>query len=160
MNIAVFPGSFDPITNAHVAIVDRALGLFNKIYVAVGVNTTKKGFFDHDRRLDIIRETFSGYGGAVEPVRFEGLTVDFCRKVGARYILRGMRNTADFEFEKAIALNNAVLAPDIETVFLMSSSGLAHISSTIIREILTNNGDVSQLVPAAVTRAMEERDSL
>lgn len=150
MKIAVFPGSFDPITNAHVDIVERAMKLFDKIYVAVGTNTTKKGFFNHDERLSAIKKIFASQTDTVEVAPFEGLTVDFCKKVGAGYILRGMRNAADFEFEKAIALNNAVLAPDIETVFLVSSSGLSHISSTIVREIIVNKGDVSQLVPEAV----------
>jgi len=150
MKTAVFPGSFDPITNAHVDVVERATRLFDKIYVAVGTNTTKKGFFSHEERLGAIRQIFSAQNDKVEAIAFEGLTVDLCRKVGAQYILRGMRNAADFEFEKAIALNNAVLAPDIETVFLVSSSGLSHISSTIVREIIVNKGDIHQLVPAAV----------
>lgn len=150
MKIAVFPGSFDPITKAHIDVVERAAELFDKIYVAVGINTTKKGFFSHEERLAVIKKAFAPQAGSVEAVLFEGLTVDFCKKVGARYILRGMRNAADFEFEKAIALNNAVLAPAIETVFLVSSSGLSHISSTIVREIIVNKGDVSQLVPEAV----------
>ncbi|SEL86752.1 pantetheine-phosphate adenylyltransferase [Parapedobacter koreensis] len=154
MKIAVFPGSFDPITNAHVDIVARGQRLFDKIYVAIGRNSTKKGYFNHDERLAIIQEVFSTQQGAVVAAQFEGLTVDFCREVGAQYILRGMRSAGDFEFEKAIALNNAVLAPDIETVFLVSSSGLSHISSTIIREIIINGGDVSTLVPEAVVKAI------
>ncbi|GGG97947.1 phosphopantetheine adenylyltransferase [Parapedobacter pyrenivorans] len=154
MKIAVFPGSFDPLTNAHVDIVERAIQLFDKIYVAIGTNTTKKGFFNHKERLSIIESVFFTHHSKIEAVHFEGLTVDFCRKVHAQYILRGMRNANDFEFEKAIALNNAALAPDIETVFLVSSSGLSHISSTIIREIIINNGDVSQLVPEAVVSAI------
>ena len=157
MKIAVFPGSFDPITQAHVDVVERAQGLFDKIYVAVGVNTTKKGFFTRDERLAAIKETFSADTNRVDAVSFEGLTVDFCRKIGAQYILRGMRNAADFEFEKAIALNNSILAPDIETVFLISSSGLSHISSTIVREIIVNNGDVSQLVPRPVLDIIRRR---
>ncbi|WP_257667833.1 pantetheine-phosphate adenylyltransferase [Parapedobacter tibetensis] len=154
MNIAVFPGSFDPITKAHVDIVERARKLFDKIYVAIGTNTTKKSFFSHEERLAIIKDVFSTQQDSIEVVQFAGLTVDFCRKMGARYILRGMRNAGDFEFEKAIALNNSDLAPDIETIFLVSSSGLSHISSTIIREIILNNGDVSRLVPAEVVRAI------
>jgi len=157
MRTAVFPGSFDPITRAHIDIVERAKELFDKIYIAVGTNTTKKGFFSHDERLAIIKETFALQTDSIEVVLFEGLTVDFCKKVKARYILRGMRNAADFEFEKAIALNNAVLASDIETVFLVSSSGLSHISSTIVREIISNNGDVSQLVPDAVVNMVRRK---
>ncbi len=156
MRVAVFPGSFDPITLAHVDIVERGQGLFDKIYVAIGVNTTKKGLFSQDERLAILQKVFKSQD-KVEAVLFEGLTVDLCRKVGARYILRGMRNAGDFEFEKAIALNNKVLASDIETVFLVSSSGLSHISSTIVREIMVNNGDVSQLVPRAVGEVIERR---
>ena len=157
MKIAVFPGSFDPITNAHVDIVERAKVLFDKIYVAIGVNTTKKGFFDPGERLAIVKSVFSSDRDMVEAVQFSGLTVDFCRKVGARFILRGMRNANDFEFEKAIALNNIALAPDIESVFLVSSSGLSHISSTIVREIITNNGNVSHLVPEAVIEVLSRR---
>lgn len=145
------------MTNAHVDVVERAKKLFDKIYIAVGVNTTKKGFFSQEERLAIIKETFTPQDGRVEVVAFEGLTVDFCRRVGARYMIRGMRSAADFEFEKAIAHNNAVLAPDIETIFLVSSSGLSHISSTIVREILANRGDVSKLVPQAVMDAVQKR---
>lgn len=154
MKIAVFPGSFDPITNAHVDIVERATALFDKIYIAVGTNSTKKGFFSTDERLAIIQSVCAPYQGAVEAVQFKGLTVDFCREVGAQFILRGMRNAGDFEFEKAIALNNAALAPTIESVFLVSSSGLSHISSTIVREIIANKGNVSHLVPRAVIDAL------
>lgn len=157
MKVAVFPGSFDPITNAHIDIVERGTVLFDKIYIAIGTNSTKKGFFSADERLAIIQSACARFGGAVEAVQFKGLTVDFCREVGAQFILRGMRNGGDFEFEKAIALNNAALAPNIESVFLVSSSGLSHISSTIVREIIANKGDVSQLVPAAVMEVLSRR---
>lgn len=153
MKIAVFPGSFDPITRAHVDIVERGLTLFDKIYVAIGINQTKKGFFSTDERMDIIQQVYDSTP-QVEVVQFSGLTVDFCRHVNAKYILRGMRSTADFEYERAIALNNAVLATDIETVFLVSSNGLSHISSTIIREIIINKGDISAMVPEAVVKAI------
>src|SRR5690606_23208041 len=116
-----------------------------------------KGFFSQEERLAIIKETFTPQDGRVEVVAFEGLTVDFCRRVGARYMIRGMRSAADFEFEKAIAHNNAVLAPDIETIFLVSSSGLSHLSSTIVREILANRGAASKLVPPAVMDAVQKR---
>lgn len=153
MKIAVFPGSFDPMTNAHLNIVERGRALFDKIYVAVGVNHTKKGFFTIDERLAIMQEVFHSYS-AIEVVQFSGLTVDFCRNVDAQYILRGMRSTLDFEYEKAIAQNNSLLAPNIETVFLISKGELSHISSTIIREIMVNQGDVSALVPEAVITAL------
>lgn len=157
MKIAVFPGSFDPITNAHIDIVERAKVLFDKIYVAIGTNTSKKGLFTPEERLSMVKSVFMPYRDTVEAVQFEGLTVDFCREVGAGFIIRGMRNAGDFEFEKAIALNNAVLAPHIESVFLVSSSGLSHISSTIVREIATNKGDVSQLVPTAVVEIIKRK---
>ena len=157
MKIAVFPGSFDPITNAHIDIVERATVLFDKIYVAIGANSTKKGFFSVDERLAIVQSVCAPFQGVVEAVQFSGLTVDFCREVGAQFILRGMRNGGDFEFEKAIALNNAALAPTIESVFLVSSSGRSHISSTIVREIIVNKGDISQLVPAAVVEAVARK---
>jgi len=160
MTKAVFPGSFDPITNAHVDVVERALDLFDKVYVAVGTNTTKKGFFNHDIRLAMIRETFATWGERVEAVQFTGLTVDFCRRIEARFLVRGIRNTADFEFEKAIALNNRVLAPDIDTVFLISGSHLSHVSSTIVREILINGGDVSLLVPQPVVNAVSNNSAI
>lgn len=157
MNIAVFPGSFDPITNAHVDIVLRAMNLFDKIYIAVGVNTTKKGYFSHEERLEIIREVFHAHQHKVEVVQFNGLTVDFCQHVNAQYVLRGIRNAGDFEFEKAIAHNNETLAPDIESVFLISRIGLSHISSTIIREIISSGGDVRTLVPEAVAAYLKKR---
>lgn len=160
MKIAVFPGSFDPITNAHVDIVERGTALFDKIYVAIGANSTKKGFFSTDERLAIIQSVCAPYQGVVEAVQFTGLTVDFCREVGAQFILRGMRNGGDFEFEKAIALNNAALAPTVESVFLVSSSGLSHISSTIVREIIANKGDVNQLVPKAVVEAISRKSDV
>lgn len=150
MKIAVFPGSFDPITNAHVDIVKRGLGLFDKIVIGLGVNTTKKGYFTHDQRFDILKAVFAAFGDRVEVVRFTGLTVDFCRKVGAKFILRGMRSAGDFEFEKAIAHNNQVLVPELESIFLISRIGLSHLSSTIVREILASQGDVNGLVPPEV----------
>ncbi|MGV3762072.1 pantetheine-phosphate adenylyltransferase [Parapedobacter sp.] len=157
MKIAVFPGSFDPITKAHVDIVERATVLFDKIYVAIGTNSTKKGFFGPDERLAIVQSVFASHGGGVTAAQFKGLTVDFCREVGAQFILRGMRNAGDFEFEKAIAQNNVTLAPAIETVFLVSSSGLSHISSTIVREIIANGGNIQQLVPEAVIEAVSRK---
>src|SRR5690554_3132923 len=121
MKIAVFPGSFDPITIAHVDLIKRGLALFDKIVVAVGVNTTKKGMFDHDTRVAMIAAAIEKFpSDRVEVVRFQGLTIELCRSLDARFILRGMRNIIDFESERAIALNNIDLAPEIETVFLLS----------------------------------------
>ncbi|MEJ5055697.1 pantetheine-phosphate adenylyltransferase [Sphingobacterium sp. MYb382] len=149
MKIAVFAGSFDPFTLAHQDIVARALPLFDKIIIAVGVNSSKKGLMDFEDRVAGIKLLFEN-NTQVEVQQFTGLTTSFCRTVDARYILRGLRNTTDFDFENAIAQNNLILAPEIETYFLMARTGLAHISSTIVRDILHNNGDVSTLVPAAV----------
>lgn len=155
--IAVFPGSFDPITLAHVDIVDRGLLLFDKIVVAVGINTTKKGMFAHEDRLQMISDTFKAYSDRVEVVHFTGLTVDFCQKIGADFILRGMRSINDFESERAIAQNNTELNPQIQTVFLLSEGSKSHISSTIIREILSNKGRVGHLVPAAVVGHVQDQ---
>lgn len=150
MKIAVFPGSFDPITRAHVDIIDRALGLFDQIYIAVGVNAAKKGLLAREERLQLIQELYASQAERVHVESFTGLTVDYCRQVGARYILRGIRNTQDFEFENAIAQNNKFLAPEIETYFLLSQAGVGHISSSIVRDVLNNGGDISSMVPAEI----------
>ncbi len=150
MKIAVFPGSFDPISHAHTDIVRRAMDLFDQIVVAIGVNSNKQGMLTIPERQEILEAVFAGDKERILVQHYEGLTVDFCKKINARYILRGIRSVSDFEFENAVAQNNHVLAPGIETVFLLSSPGLAHISSTIIRDILRNGGDVSTLVPKAV----------
>lgn len=149
MKTAVFAGSFDPFTFAHKDIVERGLALFDKVIVGIGVNSAKKGLMSYDQRTDGIVDLFINYE-RVEVTQFTGLTIDFCRKVGAQYLLRGLRNTNDFEFENAIAQNNLILAPEIETYFLMARSGLGHISSTIVRDILQNAGDVSALVPPEI----------
>lgn len=149
MKIAVFAGSFDPFTLAHQDLVERALPLFDKIIIAIGVNSSKKGLMSFEDRSAGIKLLFANQP-AIEVQQFTGLTTAFCRSVNARYILRGLRNTTDFDFENAIAQNNLLLAPEIETYFLMARTGLAHISSTIVRDILFNQGDVTALVPAAI----------
>ncbi|ULT25317.1 pantetheine-phosphate adenylyltransferase [Sphingobacterium sp. E70] len=116
MKIAVFPGSFDPFTLAHQDLVERALPLFDKIIIAVGYNANKKGMLDHDERVNAIQDVFRGTE-AIEAVKYSGLTVDFCQNVGANFILRGLRNTGDFEFENAIAQNNLLLNPAVESYF-------------------------------------------
>lgn len=151
MKTAVFAGSFDPFTYAHENIVERGLSLFDKVIIAVGINSTKKGLMSFDDRVNAISDLFAS-NERVEVTRFSGLTVDFCKEIGAKYLLRGLRNTADFEFENAIAQNNLLLAPEIETYFLMAKSGLTHISSTIVRDILHHHGDVSALVPKEVLK--------
>ena len=143
--IAVFPGSFDPITVGHVSIVERALPLFERIIIGMGVNNTKRAMFDQERRLAWIRAAFKGLP-QVEPVAFEGLTVDLCRNVGAGFIIRGLRNSTDHGYERSIALMNRQLA-GVETIFLPSASEHAHISSTIVRELIANKADVSAFVP-------------
>jgi pantetheine-phosphate adenylyltransferase len=147
--IAVFPGSFDPITNGHVDIVQRAVGLFDKIIIAVGQNAQKKYMFTREQRVTYIKNAFEGVD-EIEVMDFEGLTVDFCRSVGARYILRGLRNPADFEFEKAIAQANRMMDHQLETVFLLTDPEFAAISSSIVRDVYRNGGDVSMFVPVTI----------
>lgn len=149
MKIAVFPGSFDPFTFAHKDLVDRALGLFDRIFIAVGVNSSKTGLMDFEQRKTAIEALYSGDERIVVDL-FSGLTVDYCKKVKASFILRGLRNCKDLEYEDVIAQNNLILAPEIETYFLLSRSGTGHISSTIVRDILKNGGQVDRLVPAEI----------
>lgn len=149
MKAAVFPGSFDPFTYAHKDLVDRALGLFDRIYIAVGVNSSKIGLMDFEQRKSAIQALYIHDARVIVDL-FSGLTVDYCRQVQASYILRGLRNCKDLEYEDVIAQNNLLLAPEIETFFLVSRSGKGHISSTIVRDILKNGGPVDQLVPPEI----------
>ncbi|MBG00236.1 MAG: pantetheine-phosphate adenylyltransferase [Owenweeksia sp.] len=149
MKIAVFPGSFDPITLGHQDIVSRGLPLFDKIIVAVGKNANKQYMFSLDQRLEWIQQTFSDEP-KIEVDAYSGLTVNYCRDNGADFILRGLRNPADFEFEKAVAQTNRKLNHQLETVFLLTSSGLSSISSSIVRDVLRHGGDYTQFVPTAV----------
>lgn len=147
--IALFPGSFDPITKGHESIVERALPMFDKIVVAVGCNTAKHSFFSLEKRLEWLKRTFEKQP-KVEVVTFNSLTVDFCREIGAKYILRGLRNSADFQYERNIARINQELAEEIETVFLMTKPDDAAISSSLVREILSFGGDVSKFIPSSI----------
>lgn len=151
MRTAVFPGSFDPITLGHYDIVERAAPLFDKIIIAIGQNSQKKYMFSLEQRMDFIKRTFTDFPN-VEVDHFEGLTIDYCKSKNVSFILRGLRNPADFEFEKAIAQTNRELTRDrkIETIFLLTSSGKSFISSSIVREIITFRGDYKLLVPPAV----------
>ncbi|MRI63467.1 pantetheine-phosphate adenylyltransferase [Ornithobacterium rhinotracheale] len=148
--IAVFPGSFDPITLGHCDIINRALPLFDKIIVAIGQNSGKNYMFSLEKRKQFLEETFKDYPN-IEIDTYEGLTVDYCLRKKANFILRGLRNPADFEFEKAIAhTNRALTQQQLETVFLLTSSGKSYISSSIVRDVIKNNGNYSILVPPAV----------
>lgn len=147
--IALFPGSFDPITLGHVNIVERALPLFDEIILAVGENSEKRYLFPLEQRMAWMRETFA-HEPKVKVVSYSGLTVDFAIKQGAHFLLRGLRNPADFEFEKAIAQANREMKPELETVFLLTSARWAFISSSIVRDVIKNKGDYSRFVPAAV----------
>lgn len=147
--IALFPGSFDPITLGHQSLVARAVPLFDKIVVAIGTNTSKNYLFDEAKRLEMVKKTFADYP-TVEVVTFTGLTVDFCTKIGAKYILRGLRNTIDFEYERSIADMNQALVPTVETVFIMTQPQHSAISSTIVREIIKSNGNAVQFLPKGI----------
>lgn len=148
MKRAVFPGSFDPVTLGHVDIIERALPLFDQIILAIGINLDKKYMFSLEERVRFLEETFKGESKIIVKT-YNGLTVDFCTKEKAAFILRGLRNTIDLEFEKTIGQTNYRLA-GIETVFLISSPGKSHVSSTVVRDIKKHGGDYSILVPDAV----------
>ncbi len=148
MRKAVFPGSFDPITLGHVDIIQRALPLFDEIIIAIGMNSAKKYMFSLEKRIHFIKETFKNES-KITVTSYSGLTINFCKKNDVDFILRGLRNPADFEFEKAIAHTNRKLAK-IETIFLLTSANTSYISSSIVRDILRHNGNVSVLVPSAV----------
>jgi pantetheine-phosphate adenylyltransferase len=145
---AVFPGSFDPITNGHYDIIKRGVSLFDEVIVAIGINADKKYMFSLDDRKRFIEEAFKDEP-KVSVITYEGLTIDLCRKLDAKFILRGLRNPADFEFEKAIAHTNRKLSK-IETVFLLTASNTSYISSSIVRDVIRNNGDYTILVPGSV----------
>ena len=146
MKTALFPGSFDPITKAHVDIVKRSVELFDKFYIGIGVNSSKKGLLTIEQREQMIRAVFE-HDERIHVIAYEGLTVDFCKSIGAAYMIRGIRTVSDFEYEKAIAQMNHSLAPDIESIFIVSKPGYSSISSTIVREIIRYNGDVTQFIP-------------
>ena len=147
--IAVFPGSFDPFTVGHEAIVNRALSIFDEIIIAVGDNAEKKSFFPLKVRKDIITRTFADEP-RVSVDHYSGLTVDFCRSRNARFLLRGLRTSADFEFERAIGQVNKAMAGEVETVFLLTAPEHSFINSTIVRDVIKNGGDASRFVPSAI----------
>ncbi len=147
--IALFPGSFDPFTIGHESVVRRALPLFDKIIIAIGYNTNKMGFFELEKRVKWIESVFEGED-KIEVQTYEGLTVDFCTKMKAHYILRGLRTAVDFDYERVIAQMNRSMHPEIETVFLLTEPEHTHIASTIVRDIIMNGGDASMFLPQKI----------
>ena len=147
--IAVFPGSFDPFTIGHEGIIRRAINLFDEIIIAVGTNALKKNFYSLETRKEMIKKVFKDEA-RVRVDHYEGLTVDYCKKNGAGYLLRGLRTSADFEFERAIGQVNKSLAPGIESVFLLTVPEHSFINSTIVRDIIRSGGDASKFVPALI----------
>ena len=148
MKKAIFPGSFDPITLGHYDIIKRGVKLFDELIIAIGINADKKYMFSLEERKKFIEDCFKDEP-KIKVVTYKGLTVDFCQKNNVDFILRGLRNPADFEFEKAIAHTNRDLAP-IETVFLLTAAKTSYISSSIVRDVIRNNGDYTKLVPKSV----------
>ena len=148
--IAVFPGSFDPITRGHESVILRALPLFDIIVLAIGKNSGKSGYFPLEKRINWLKKIFAGEP-RIRVVSYSGLTIDFCRQTGANFILRGLRTAADFDFERGIGLMNRSMMPDLETVFLLSAPEYSALSSSIVREIHRNGGDIRQFVPEGIS---------
>ena len=146
---ALFPGSFDPFTAGHLNILKRALTMFDEVVVAAGINQDKPGFFSMEKRIDIIRQATAGLEG-VSVVQYDKLTIDLCREMGIRHIVRGVRNMIDFETERSIADANRRLAPEIETIIIPTAQEFAHISSSAVRDILRHGGDYSTFIPEGV----------
>ena len=146
---ALFPGSFDPFTAGHLNILNRALTMFDEVVVAVGINQDKRGFFTMDQRMDIVRQATRGLKG-VRIIKYDNLTIDTCRELGIRHIVRGVRNMLDFENERAIADANRRLAPEVETIIIPTAQEFAHISSSAVRDILKHKGDTSLFLPEGV----------
>ncbi len=159
--VAVFPGSFDPITVAHLDVLERATALFDRLVVGVLRNSAKQSFFTVDERVGLIRSSVEGLGPSVSVEAFEGLTVEFARRQGAGFVIRGLRAVSDFEFELQLAHTNRRLAPEIDTVFLMTALEHGYISSTLAKEVAQFGGDVSEMVPpAAEGRLRKALDAL
>ena len=146
---AIFPGSFDPFTAGHLNILKRALTMFDEVVVAIGINIDKKGYFSTEKRKEIILQATKGLEG-VTVTQYDNLTIDFCKELGIKHIIRGVRNMIDFETERSIADANRKLAPEIETIIIPTAQEYAHISSTAVRDLLKHNGDTSLFIPEGV----------
>jgi pantetheine-phosphate adenylyltransferase len=149
MRICLFPGTFDPVTLGHTDIINRALPLFDKIYVGIGINSSKNPMFSAEQRMEWFKEIYKDEP-RVESVVYDGLTVHYCEKIGARFILRGIRYVSDFEYEKTIADANRTMDKNIETIFLTGEPKYTSVASTIVRDILRNGGNASPFLPQAV----------
>lgn len=147
--ICLFPGTFDPVTMGHIDVIERSVSLFDKLVIGVGINSSKQPMFTVEQRTGWIKEIFKNEP-RIEVVGYSGLTVDYCKEIGANYILRGIRYISDFEYEKAIADMNRMLAPQIETIFLTCSPQYSTISSTLVRDVIRNGGNVKMFVPEQV----------
>ncbi|MGE7777337.1 pantetheine-phosphate adenylyltransferase [Chitinophaga sp. NPDC101104] len=152
--ICLFPGTFDPVTLGHTDIIDRALPLFDKLVIGIGVNSGKVPMFSVEQRVEWLREIYKDQP-TVEVTSYEGLTVNFCKQIGARFILRGIRYVADFEYEKAIADINRKMDHEVETIFLTCSPEFSTIASTLVRDVIRNGGDAAQFLPKEVSSSLQ-----
>jgi len=156
--IAVYPGSFDPITNGHIDLVERTLRVFNRVIVAIAINPNKDdSLFSVNERLEMIQQVFRAQGKRVQADSFEGLLVDYAEKVGAGVIIRGLRAVSDFEYEFQMAMMNRELRPKLETLFMMTGESYFYISSRLVKEVVSLGGDVSALVPKSVLKKLTEK---
>ncbi len=158
MRIGIYPGSFDPLTKGHLDVIERSIGLCDRLIVAVAKNSAKKALFSVEERIEIINNCCKNIGN-VEVATFEGLLVDYCKKEGVSFIVRGLRSTTDFEYEYSIATANRNLAPEIETVFIMTKGEYFFISSNIVKEIASYQGDITTLVPHFVVKKLQKKYS-
>lgn len=158
MRIGIYPGSFDPLTNGHLDIIERSKGICDKLVIALAINRAKQPLFSVEERLEIINYFFKD-DKSIEVVSFEGLLIEFCRVKEIYYIIRGVRNITDFEYEMAIASVNSKLAPDVETIFLMTKGEYSFISSRMVKEIATYGGDLTSLVPQFVEKKIQQKFS-
>ena len=155
MRVALYPGTFDPVTLGHIDIINRALPLFDEIYVGIGINSAKSPMFSPEQRMEWFKEIYRDEP-RVKSVVYDGLTINYCKKIGARFILRGIRYVSDFEYEKTIADANRTLDKNIETIFLTGEPKYTSVASTIVRDILKNGGDASPFLPEAVIQSIRK----